>query len=104
MNKVKRKILEEAGWTVGSATELLGLTPQEQIFIELKLLLSRSLKEEREKRGLSQAKLASLINSSQSRVAKMEANDPSVSFDLLLKAILATGITRGELAAILIRI
>lgn len=104
MNKIKRKTLEEAGWTVGSATELLGLTPQELIFIELKLLLSRSLKEEREKRGLSQAKLASLINSSQSRVAKMEANDPSVSFDLLLKAILATGITRGELAAILIRI
>ncbi|MGE0103301.1 MAG: helix-turn-helix domain-containing protein [Blastocatellales bacterium] len=104
MNKEKRKKLEEAGWTAGSATELLGLTAQEQIIIELKLLLSRSLKEEREKRGLSQSKLASLINSSQSRVAKMEANDPGVSFDLLLKAILATGVTRRELAAILIRI
>lgn len=101
MKDEKRKKLETAGWNVGSATVFLELTPQEEQYIELKLLLSESLKKERLRHGLSQEKLANLIKSSQSRVAKMEANDPSVSVDLLLKAFFATGATREDLAEIL---
>src|SRR5581483_4278956 len=44
--------------------------------------------------GLSQAVVAKRLGSSQSRVAKMEAGDPSVSLDLLLRALLALGATR----------
>ncbi len=38
------------------------------------------------------------IGSSQSRVAKMEAGDPSVSIDLLIRSLIALGATRKSLA------
>jgi hypothetical protein len=41
------------------------------------------------------------MKSSQSRVAKMEAGDPTVSLDLLVKSILALGASNRELAAII---
>jgi len=47
---------------------------------------------------LSQQQLASLIKSSQSRVAKMEAGDPTVSLDLLVKTLLALGASDRDLA------
>jgi hypothetical protein len=39
----------------------------------------------------------------QSRVAKMEAADPSVSIDLLVKALLELGATRAQVAKALAR-
>src|SRR5687767_8401060 len=91
MFKTKRKKLEVAGWKVGSADDFLGLDADEAAFIELKLSLSEQLREFRTKRGLSQVELAKRIGSSQSRLAKMEASDPSVSADLLIKSLLAAG-------------
>lgn len=41
------------------------------------------------------------IRSSQSRVAKMEAGDPSVSLDLLVKSLLALGATDRDVASII---
>jgi hypothetical protein len=38
------------------------------------------------------------MGSSQSRVAKMEAGDPTVSLDLLVQGLLAAGATRREIA------
>jgi len=99
MNKNKRDRLRRAGWTVGSVTEFLGLTEAEAALVELKLTLSRRLKERRARSRLSQGQLAKLLGSSQSRVAKMEAGDPSVSIDLLIRSLLAIGTTRKELAA-----
>lgn len=98
MNRAKRKRLEAAGWKVGSAAEFLDLSPEEIVFVELKLHLSHSLKERRKDLGLSQVTLAKRIKSSQSRVAKMEASDPNVSLDLLIRALLATGATRRDIA------
>jgi transcriptional regulator with XRE-family HTH domain len=46
---------------------------------------------------LTQAELARILNSSQSRVAKMEAGDPTVSIDLLIKSLLALGVSKKEL-------
>jgi transcriptional regulator with XRE-family HTH domain len=60
--------------------------------------LSRALKERRSRRRLSQGQLANLLGSSQSRVAKMEAGDPSVSLDLLIRSLLALGATHRDLA------
>jgi len=57
--------------------------------VELRLVLSRALKERRTKRGLTQTEVAREIGSSQSRVAKMEAADGSVSLDLLIRSLLA---------------
>ena len=99
MDAAKRKKLKQAGWQVGSAQEFLELSSEEAAFVELKLALSQSLKERRTAQGLSQTSLAKKLRSSQSRVAKMEASDPSVSLDLLVRALLATGASRRDLAA-----
>ena len=98
MNKNKQKKLEAKGWKIGSASEFLNLSPQETALIEMKLSLSRSLKERRTKQRLSQEGLAKLIKSSQSRVAKMEAGDSSVSIDLLIKSLLALGASQNDVA------
>lgn len=103
MDESKRKRLEEAGWKVGSVQEFLGLSDEEAIFVELKLALSESLRERRAAQGITQAELARRIGSSQSRVAKMEASDPSVALDLLVRGLLATGATRQDIAAAISR-
>ena len=101
MNKAKRKKLERRGWKVGSASEFLGLSPEESRFIELKLALSHWLRERRETRKLSQMELARRLRSSQSRIAKMEAGDPSVSLDLLIRSLFSLGATKRELARVI---
>jgi len=94
----KRQKLERNGWRVGTASDFLGLSEEESAYIEMKLALSEALREEREKKKLSQVQLARLIASSQSRVAKMEAADSSVSMDLLVKSLLALGVARKKVA------
>ena len=98
MRADKRRKLEAAGWKTGSAAEFLELTSEEAAYIEMKLALSRALKARRQQAGLGQNELARMIRSSQSRIAKMEAGDPGVSIDLLMKALLALGTTPKELA------
>ncbi|HEY9301832.1 MAG TPA: helix-turn-helix domain-containing protein [Phormidium sp.] len=93
MDAQKRKRLEAAGWSVGDASDFLGLSKEETALVELKLALSKRLKQQRLSQQLSQTVLAKQIGSSQSRVAKMEAGDPSVSLDLLVKALLFAGAT-----------
>ena len=88
MKATKCKKLEAKGWKIDSTDEFLNLSPEEAAYIELKLSLSNSLKQRRLKEKLSQVELAKMVESSQSRVAKMEAGDPSVSIDLLVKSLL----------------
>jgi predicted XRE-type DNA-binding protein len=103
MKSTKRKKLEAAGWQVGTAAQLLGLSKQEAELVELRLALAQGLRLRREARKLTQARLAKLIGSSQSRVAKMEAADSTVALDLLLRSLLATGATRRDLARMIQR-
>ena len=101
MKKAKRARLEAAGWKVGTVRQFLGLSDEEAAFVDLKLALARSLRSRRERKGLTQNQLAELIESSQSRVAKMEAGDRTVSLDLLVRSLLAMGTTKRELARII---
>jgi ribosome-binding protein aMBF1 (putative translation factor) len=101
MDAKKRKRLEAAGWKVGSATEFLGLSTEEAALVETRLAVSRALRNRRQDQGVTQAALAKKLRSSQSRVAKMEAGDPSISLDLLLRAFFATGATKRDLARVL---
>ena len=96
MNPNKKKALEAKGWKSVTVTEFLGLTPEEEAYIEFKLILSERLKERRRELHLTQAQLAKKIQSHQTRVAKMEASDPSVSADLMLKTLFAMGMTPHE--------
>ena len=97
MKTSKRKRLEAAGWRVGSAAEFLALDAVESALVELKVALGRRLRRRRAERGLTQAEAARRIGSSQSRVAKMEAADASVSIDLLVRSLLALGANAREL-------
>jgi DNA-binding XRE family transcriptional regulator len=101
MRPAKKKRLMARGWAVGDARTFLGLTEEEAAFVELKLALADNLKQRRLKRGMTQTQLAKRLESSQSRVAKMEAGDRSVSLDLLVRSLLTVGMTRTELAKVI---
>lgn len=101
MDEKFRKALEEDGWRIGTVQEFLGLTDAEMACIEIHHQLAETFGARRAESGLTQAKLAKRMGSSQSRVAKMEKGDPSVSLDLLIKGLLAIGVTRQEIGAII---
>ena len=98
MRRSKKLKLEQRGWRVGTVKEFLGLSEDEAAYVELRLRLADSLKNRRTRRNLTQTALAKLIQSSQSRVAKMEGGDPSVSLDLLIRSLLALGASSRDLA------
>jgi predicted XRE-type DNA-binding protein len=98
MPESKRAKLEAKGWRFGSAQEFLGLSDEEAAYVELRLKLAESLRRRRQNRNLSQNQLARLLHSSQSRVAKMEGGDPTVSIDLLIRSLLALGASNRDLA------
>lgn len=98
MDKKKRELLEAQGWKVAGAQEFLELSNEELEYIEIKIALSQLVKAQRKRRRLTQEKAAQLIGSSQSRVAKMESGDPSVSIDLYIKSFIALGGSRDELS------
>jgi ribosome-binding protein aMBF1 (putative translation factor) len=100
MREEKKKRLKKKGWQVGDADEFLKLTEEESEFVELKLKLSEAFRNRRRKRGMTQVEVARAIRSSQSRVAKIEAGDPSVSVDLLIRALFAMGTTSRELGRV----
>lgn len=100
MDQAKKKNLENKGWKISSVSEFLDLSPEESILIEIKLALSLNLKERR-RRLMTQAELAEKINSSQPRVAKAENGDDSVSIELLIRAMLATGATPQDIGQVI---
>ena len=103
MKAIKRKRLEARGWAVGTASDFLGLTDAESAIVDLRLGLADNLKLLRQRSALSQEQLARRLGSSQSRVAKMEAGDASVSIELLLRALLHLGTTRQQLVRMISR-
>src|SRR6478672_7434128 len=98
MKRVTKQRLKRAGWAVGDSTEFLQLSVEENRFIELKLALATGVRELRERKGLTQAALAHRLGSSQSRVAKMEAADRSVSLDLIMRSLFTIGATAADIA------
>lgn len=98
MRDAKKRSLERRGWRVGNAQEFLGLSKEEAAFVEIKVALAHALRGLRRKLGLSQIAVARRLASSQSRVAKMEAADASVSMDLLVRALLSLGASPRQIA------
>ena len=101
MREDKRRRLEAKGWKVGTAQEFLHLSTEEAAYIDLKARLATGLRERRRRRSLTQGDVAKHLQSSQSRIAKMEAGDPSVSLDLLIRSLLILGTSRRELSRII---
>ena len=103
MDTTKRKRLQRAGWRVGTAREFLGLSAAETELVEMRVALAAGLKQRRQRSKLTQTALAKRLKSSQSRIAKMEAGDPTVSLDLLIRAHLTLGAKRAEIGRALSR-
>ena len=101
MHKVLRDRLERAGFRVGTVSEFLNLRPEDEAFVELKVTLASILLHRRLEEGLTQADLAARLGTSQSRVAKMEAGDKTVSIDLLVRALFAMGMSRQALGRVI---
>lgn len=98
MDKAKQARLEAAGFAVGTAAEFLGLTPSESRLIEARVALSRALRERRLAAHMTQAALARRMGSSQSRVARLESGDPSVSLNLMLRGFFEIGASLQDLS------
>ncbi len=98
MRPGKRKRLEKLGWSVGDTAEFLGLDEVESKLLDIRISLARLLRATRSRRRLTQFELAEKIGSSQSRVAKLEAGDSSVSVDLLVRSVIAAGASASDLA------
>jgi hypothetical protein len=96
----KKRKLQSRGWKVGSTEDFLGLDEFENLYLDLHFALCEALKKTRLRKALTQTELARALGSSQSRVAKMEAGEAGVSIDLLLRSLLALGVTRRQLARI----
>lgn len=97
MNSKRRKELENKGWKFGGVEEFLRLTEEELEYIEVKIILSKMVRDYREKKGLTQIAAAEILKSSQSRLSKIETADPTVSIDLQIKSLLALGATKQEI-------
>ena len=98
MDARQKRRLETDGWRFGSYADFLNLTDAEVMLVELRASLAAALKARRARLGVTQVELAKRLRSSQSRVAKMEAGNPAVSFELLMRALLVLGVSRRELA------
>jgi DNA-binding XRE family transcriptional regulator len=91
MNAARKKRLQMGGWAVGTTRDFLNLSEDESAYIDIKLRLASKLSNRRRSIGITQVAMAKKIGSSQSRVAKMEAGDPSVTIDLLVRSLIAVG-------------
>ena len=101
MDKTKMKRIKAAGWRVGDAAEFLELSPDESGFVELKLALGAYLREFRREHHWTQTQIANRLRSSQSRVAKMESADTSVTLDLLVKSLLILGVSTHDVGRVI---
>jgi predicted XRE-type DNA-binding protein len=98
VDRARWKTLRARGWREGSVADFLRLSPEEAALIELKLQMGQAVRNLRLQQGLTQVELAERLGSSQSRVAKLETGDPSVSLDLLTRSLLALGATKKDVA------
>jgi DNA-binding XRE family transcriptional regulator len=101
MKKAKANKLIKSGWKVSDAKELLDISDEEMRLIETKRALIRLVREVRATSKITREKLAEMINSSQSRIAKMEAASPDVSLDLVFRALFAMGVSKMEVARVI---
>ena len=102
LKKTKRDKLERAGFVVGDTQAFLDLSDAEMAMIDARVALAQALRDRRNRvLKVSQAAFAERIGSSQSRVAKMETGDPSVTLDLLIRSLVRSGSPLEEVGRVL---
>jgi predicted XRE-type DNA-binding protein len=91
MDKALQAALKKDGWNVGDAADLLGLSVEQQLILDLRVRTAKAIREERTRRKMSQKTLADKLHSTQPRVARIEAAAQDVAFDLMLRALYTLG-------------
>lgn len=91
MNNKKAHRLAEMGGYDTTVQDFFGLSDEEMVIVEMRVSLTEALIAARKKAKLTQAEVAKRIQSSQSRIAKMEGGDSQTSLELLVRAITAVG-------------
>jgi len=99
MKQSKIKKLQQAGWKIGDTSDLLNLSDQEIEMIEIKRSLMQLVRKARTEKAITQLALAELLGSSQSRIAKLENGSADVSLDLILRTLIAMGVSRNKIAS-----
>ncbi len=97
MDAKKQAALEAAGYRVGDAEDFLEMSEPERQVLELRMKIARQLKDRRLNQGLTQKEVAARLNSTQPRVAKIEACAPDVTLDQMLRGFFSVGGDLGEL-------
>ncbi|MBR9975254.1 MAG: XRE family transcriptional regulator [Bacteroidetes bacterium] len=96
-----KRLKNPAEWQDGTVAEFLALSPEESLYVEMKAALAVRLHHRRAELQLTQTEVARMLGSGQSRVAKMEKAESSVSIDLLIRSLLALGADRNEIARVI---
>src|SRR4051812_32443074 len=91
MDAAKRRGLENAGWKVGDAADLLGMSGEERQLLEARVSIAMAIRRQRRAAHLSQKELGARLKTSQPRVAKIERAAADVSLDQLFRAYAAAG-------------
>ena len=91
MSAATRKRLKATGGRVSTVAKSLGLRRGEETLID-------AIDRERRKKRLSQKQLTDRLESSPSRIAKLEAGHPGATPDLLIQTLLAAGTSRAQVA------
>lgn len=92
MNSKQKARLEAAGYEFLTVTEFLGLTPEEEVLVEIRLALGNLLRQYRKEAKVRQVDVAQKAKTTQSRIARVEAAASSVSTDAMLLAMVAAGV------------
>ena len=90
MDNREKKAIEDAGFHVTTVREFLDLTDAENELVELRVAISLAVREA-ESAGVTQSQLAERVESSQPRIARIEAAGPGVSLDLMFRSYFALG-------------
>jgi len=88
-------------WKEGTVQEFLNLSDADMAVVETRVALTRALRRQRKMSRLTQTDMARAMRTSQSRVARIEAGDPSVSLDLVFKALYTAGLTLHDIGGVL---
>ena len=91
MERGEREALEAAGFRFGDFGDFLGMDEAERNLVAFRADLGAAIRHLRTARGLTQARFAKTIGSTQPKVARMEIGAPEVSLDLMLRAYFAAG-------------
>lgn len=98
-NKTRRREeLEKRSFRQTTIGDWLDLTPEQVEMIEMRVGLATMLRRLREREGMTQTDVARVLETSQPRVSKMESGDPTVTIDLLIRALLVLGVSRSKIA------